>query len=205
MATASVIKIMLSSRCGDRFPLSERGSRTLSAIRVDLQKSIEAEWPFGERTFEVWINEDNIGDGGQAAWDHCMDQAVDCDIFICLFNGNAGWADKSGTIGICHAEFEKAYTVALGKVFIVNGERVGKEGERGSGLLFEAPPFFFSLSDHQTYAGDRQPPETSPEPYIPQGLHGTTPTGRSNPPLLPPQRRFSSTRSIRRRVCRNAG
>ena len=56
------------------------------------------------------------------------------------------------------------------------------------------------LSDHQTYAGDRQPPETSPEPYIPQGLHGTTPTGRSNPPLLPPQRRFSSTRSIRRRI-----
>ena len=120
MATASVIKIMLSSRCCDRFPLSQPGSRTLSAIRVDLQKSIEAEWPFGERTFEVWINEDNIGDGGQAAWDHCMDQAVDCDIFICLFNGNAGWADKSGTIGICHAEFEKAYTVAPGKVFIVN-------------------------------------------------------------------------------------
>ena len=49
-----------------------------------------------------------------------MDQARDCDVFIALYNGNAGWADTSGTIGIRHAEFQAANDRAPGKVFIVN-------------------------------------------------------------------------------------
>lgn len=120
MATSSVIKVMLSSRCGDRFPLSAKKSRTLSDIRKDLKTAIEGVQPLGHPLFEIWINEDQTGDGAKAAWDHCMSQSVDCDIFMALFNGNAGWEDSSGTVGICHAELEKAYAVAPGKVFIVN-------------------------------------------------------------------------------------
>jgi len=74
----------------------------------------------GHPLFEIWINEGQTGDGSQAAWDHCMAQSVDCDIFLALFNGNAGWEDSAGTVGICHAELEKAYSMAPGKVFIVN-------------------------------------------------------------------------------------
>ena len=120
MATSSVIKVMLSSRCGDRFPLAAAKSRTLSETRMDLKKSIEATRPLGQSLFEVWINEDRTDDGSKPAWDHCMDQAADCDIFIAIFNGNAGWEDSAGTVGICHAELEKAYCLAPGKVFIVN-------------------------------------------------------------------------------------
>jgi hypothetical protein len=120
MATSSVIKVMFSSRCRDRFPLSIAKSRTLSEIRKGLKKSIESAKPLGQPLYQVWINEDQTGDGTQPAWDHCMDQAADCDIFIALFNGNAGWEDSTGTVGICHAELEKAHSVAPGKVFIVN-------------------------------------------------------------------------------------
>lgn len=120
MAKSSVIKVMLSSRCGDPFPLSASDSRILSEIRADLKRSIEGEKPLGKRLFEVWINEDQTGDGSKEAWDHCMDQAADCDIFIAIFNGNAGWPDTDGSIGICHAELQKAYSLVPGKVLIVN-------------------------------------------------------------------------------------
>lgn len=120
MATPSVIKVMLSSRCGDTFPLGTAKARTLTEIRKELKKDIEAVRPLGHRLYEIWINEDRAGDGAQPAWDHCMNQAADCDIFIALFNGNAGWEDSAGTVGICHAELEKAHSVAPGKVYIVN-------------------------------------------------------------------------------------
>jgi Domain of unknown function (DUF4062) len=120
MAVSSKIRIMISSRCNDRYPLEGKAARTLSEIRAELKKDIEAVKVFGQSIYEVWINEKAAEDGSQQAWDHCMEQAHDCDVFIALFNGNAGWADKSGTIGICHAEFEKAYASAPGKVFIVN-------------------------------------------------------------------------------------
>jgi len=139
MATSSVIKVMLSSRCGDKFPLSTARAKTLTAIRRHLKKSIEAAKPLGHRLYEIWINEDQTGDGAQSAWDHCMAQAVDCDIFIALFNGNAGWEDSAGTVGICHAELEKAHAVAPGKVFIVNIFETNKAAApaRDIDLLFQ--------------------------------------------------------------------
>jgi Domain of unknown function (DUF4062) len=134
MATSSKIKIMLSSRCNDRFPLEGKAARTLSELRAELKKEVEAVKIFGQHIYEVWINETAAEDGSQQAWDHCMEQAKDCDVFIALFNGNAGWADKSGTIGICHAEFEKAYTSAPGKVFIVNCYEPKAKGAPAGGL-----------------------------------------------------------------------
>lgn len=130
MAKNSIIKVMISSRCSDRFPLSIAKSRTLTEIRKDLKKTIEAAMPLGHPFYQIWINEDQTGDGAQPAWDHCMDQAADCDIFIALFNGNAGWEDSAGTVGICHAELEKAYSVAPGKVFIVNISEKAKKDSR---------------------------------------------------------------------------
>lgn len=120
MAMSSKIKIMISSRCNDSFPLQQKGARNLSKIRADLKKEIEAVQIFGQSVYDLWINEKAAEDGSQQAWDHCMKQARDCDVFIALFNGNAGWIDQSGTVGICHAEFESAYTSAPGKVFIID-------------------------------------------------------------------------------------
>src|SRR5262249_7814289 len=112
MALSSKIKIMISSRCKDRFPLEVSSARALSEIRSDLKANIEAIKVCGQSIYEVWINEKAAEDGSQKAWDHCLEQARDCDVLIALFDGNAGWADKSGTIGICHAELDKAYKTA---------------------------------------------------------------------------------------------
>ena len=111
---------MISSRCGDRFPLSDPAARQLSQIREQLKQEIENIRMFDKLIYEVWINELAIEDASQQAWDHCLEQARICDIFITLFNGNAGWPDDNGTTGICHAEFMIAYNTAPGKVFVVN-------------------------------------------------------------------------------------
>jgi hypothetical protein len=134
MATSSKIKIMISSRCNDPFPITAKGAKRLSDIRAQLKAEIEAVEIFGQPVYEVWINEKAAEDGSQQAWDHCMEQARDCDVFIALFNGNAGWPDKAGTIGICHAEFENAYTSAPGKVFVVNIHELKAKGAPRGGI-----------------------------------------------------------------------
>jgi hypothetical protein len=72
--------------------------------------------------FEVWINEDAAESAELDAWDECMRQARECDIFVVLFNGNAGWtgAGENASIGICHAEFLTAYAQSPSKVFIID-------------------------------------------------------------------------------------
>lgn len=111
---------MISSRCGDPFPLSDPKARRLSDIREQLKEEIEAIRVFEKLIYEVWINELAIEDASRQAWDHCLVEARSCDVFISLFNGNAGWPDENGTVGICHAEFMIAYSTAPGKVFVVN-------------------------------------------------------------------------------------
>jgi len=60
MAKSSKIRVMISSRCNDLFPLSVRGARLLSEIRKRLKSEIEAFQLFGQKIYEVWINEDAI-------------------------------------------------------------------------------------------------------------------------------------------------
>lgn len=56
MAQSKKIKVMLSSRCNDRFPIDS--DHTLSSIREQLKREIEGTKLFGRQVFEVWINED---------------------------------------------------------------------------------------------------------------------------------------------------
>jgi hypothetical protein len=116
------IKIMISSRCNDLFPVGGGNeSRTLSEIRAQLKTEIEAEKLFGKKAFEVWINEDEPPEpGAQDSWDLCVEQAREADLLLVLYNGNAGWAMSSGDIGICHAELMTAFSESSGKVSIVS-------------------------------------------------------------------------------------
>lgn len=120
MATSSKIKIMISSRCNDPFPLASKSAVRLSDIRRQIKKKIEAERLLGETPYEVWINEDAVADASRDSWEECMSQARDCDILVALFNGNAGWTGKDGTVGICHAEYQTAWEQAPGKTFAIN-------------------------------------------------------------------------------------
>ena len=116
------LKIMISSRCDDRFPAGGGTvSRTLSEIRTQLKQEIEAEKLFEKEAFEVWINEDEPPEPGERdSWDLCIVQARQADMLLVLYNGNAGWSLSSGDIGICHAELMTAFSESSGKVSLVS-------------------------------------------------------------------------------------
>ena len=133
MAKSLKLRVMISSRCNDRFP--QKSGRVLSDIRKDLKKEIEALEVFSKSIFEVWINEDTPPQGGTwDSWDVCLQAVDDCDVFIALSNGNAGWAENGGDIGICHAELTRGLSRAPGKVRLISLGNIatpgGPEGER---------------------------------------------------------------------------
>lgn len=118
MATSRKIRVMLSSRCDDLFP--GPGGISLTEVRRQLKKRIEAEKLFDVKVFQVWINEDAEPlNHVQDSWDACLKQVRDCDVLIVLYNGHAGWADASGDVGICHAEYQTALNTSRAKVRLV--------------------------------------------------------------------------------------
>jgi len=120
MAKLSKLRVMISSRCDDYFPIDQKIT-TLSSIRKTLKKEIEAMEIAGKKAFEVWINEEVPPQGGTwDSWDVCMEAVKDCDILIALSNGNAGWANSAGAIGICHAELMTGLSNAHAKVRLVS-------------------------------------------------------------------------------------
>jgi len=121
MATSSKIRIMISSRCNDRFPQGVATSPTLTDLRKELKQEIEATEVFDGMPFEVWINEVAPPKGGSwDSWDVCIEAVKDCDILLVLSNGNAGWAKSKGDIGICHAELMTGLSQAPGKVSLIS-------------------------------------------------------------------------------------
>jgi hypothetical protein len=121
MARSSKLRVMISSRCNDRFPPGSASGKTLTDIRRELKKEIEAETVFGRKAFEAWINEDCPPKGGTwDSWDTCIKAVKDCDILLVLSNGNAGWAGGAGDIGICHAELATALSCSPGKVWLIS-------------------------------------------------------------------------------------
>jgi len=126
---------MISSRCNDPFP--NPSGRQLSDIRREIKTEIESLKVFDKEVFEVWINEDTAPQPGtQDSWEVCLQAVKDCDIFIALYNGNAGWAKEGGDIGICHAEYMRGRSLASGKVWTValegeaNNDETSAEGLR---------------------------------------------------------------------------
>jgi hypothetical protein len=136
MAVSSKIKIMISSRCNDRFPFSGgTSSHPLTDIRKELKKDIESTKIFGKEVFEVWINEETPPKGGSwDSWDVCIEAVKDCDVLLVLSNGNAGWAKSAGDNGICHAELMTGLSRAPGKVWLISLGNVGidssEQGQR---------------------------------------------------------------------------
>jgi hypothetical protein len=121
MAESSKIRVMISSRCNDTFPVASKKGVRLGDLRLHLKREVEGTSVLGELPYEVWIHEKATENALRDSWDECLKQARECDIFIALYNGNAGWTEaRSGTVGICQQEFNTAYAQAPGKVFIIN-------------------------------------------------------------------------------------
>jgi hypothetical protein len=136
MAKSSKLRIMISSRCDDYFPVAQTTSR-LSDIRKDLKTEIEAVELFGKKLFEVWINEEAPPQGGTwDSWDVCMEAVNDCDILISISNGNAGWADAAGAIDELKSRCKEALydaTIALAQ----SGVREASHGKFHSGQALD--------------------------------------------------------------------
>jgi hypothetical protein len=134
MARSSKLQVMISSRCKDLFPNTAEGC-SLSDIRKDLKKEIESIELFGKTVFEVWISDETPSKpGDQDSWDTCLQAVKNCDIFIALYNGNAGWAQNGGDIGICHAELSTALSLAPGKVRLIELEGVTSTFDTPDGI-----------------------------------------------------------------------
>jgi hypothetical protein len=118
MATSKEVRVMISSRCNDSFP--QPGGEPLSELRQQLKQEIEAVRVFKRPVFEVWINEVEPPKGGTwDSWDVCIQAVKDCDVLLVLSNGNAGWAESAGDIGICHAELMTGLSQAPAKVRLI--------------------------------------------------------------------------------------
>lgn len=149
MATSRNIRVMISSRCNDRFPAGIKSSQTLSELRKELKQEIEAQKLFHQKTFEVWINEDAPPEGGTwDSWETCLNAVRDCDILLVLYNGNAGWASQAGDIGICHDELATAYSLAPAKVRLIHLGQIstdnsdaGKRNKRFQEYVATQSPF----------------------------------------------------------------
>lgn len=127
---------MISSRCNDTIQLDGR-SATFTDLRRRLKREIEAWELFGNRVFDVWINEEApAASSVEDSWEHCLRQVDDSDVILCLYNGNSGWAKEGGEIGICHAELHRALTMAPAKVRLIAvplcDVRIGTDGARDS-------------------------------------------------------------------------
>lgn len=122
MAQSSKIKVMISSRCDDSFPLRGKNRVPLKRIREEMRREIEAAGILGRSVYEVWIHETGSSSAERDSWEECLRQAKDCDIFISLFNGNAGWLGNGdfASVGICDAELQAAYDTAAAKVSVID-------------------------------------------------------------------------------------
>jgi len=119
---------MLSSRNKDLIP-AEGGSTSLEAVRKDLQAALQNETFCGRQLLEVWINEEaGAADGTGDAWDQCMGQVDEADLVVVIYNGHAGWSREPGGIGICHAEFQRAWSRFPSKLRLI-GLRFGSDGK----------------------------------------------------------------------------
>jgi hypothetical protein len=122
LAKSSKLRVMISSRCNDEFPLRSKDAIRLTDLRVEMKKEIESAETLGSRLYEVWIHEQAGVSAERNSWEECVRQARDCDMFLMLYNGNAGFKGKGelATVGICDAEFQAAFAAAPSKVTVVD-------------------------------------------------------------------------------------
>lgn len=171
MATSSKLRVMISSRCEDYFPTGQKKTK-LSDVRKELKAEIDAMEIAGKKAFEAWINEEAPPKGGTwDSWDVCLEAVKDCNILLVICNGNAGWADGAGEIGICHAELTTGLSIAPAKVRLIALENVPvpkspKTAEDKRNQRFQA-----EVSKHSLFRGGTVKTTADLKKRIKEALH----------------------------------
>jgi hypothetical protein len=121
MADFKKIRIMISSRCSSLVADGEQ-QVSMTVVRKRLHDRLRDEPLLGEALFEVWIS-DNAPDQSQGdldtAWNRSLEEVRKADVVLALYTGEAGWAPKSGEIGICHAEFQEVWNNGPARLKVV--------------------------------------------------------------------------------------
>jgi hypothetical protein len=110
---------MISSRCKDKVCRADGSEICLTDLRSELKTKIMETKLFDREIFDVWINEDESSSGEQPSDEECLRQVRDADIVLVLYNGNSGWANRNGDIGICHAELQDAWNLSPAKTYMI--------------------------------------------------------------------------------------
>jgi hypothetical protein len=169
MAKSSLLRVMISSRSEQSFP-PDRTGQQLSSIRQQLKAEIEGLRVFGKPVFEVWINEETAPQPGtEDSWETCLQAAKDCDVFIALTNGDAGWAKQGSDVGICHAELMAALAHAPGQVRMVD---IGKVAIANTAAGKRNERFQSYLSDHSLFRGATVTTVDSLKSRVREAVHG---------------------------------
>lgn len=102
------IRVMVSSRCRD-YKTADGIGFALGDLRQALKALIQDAPLFGHEAFDCFINENEPAKPAtRDLWDECMREVTRAHIVIVLTNGDAGWAQQQGDVGICHAELSTA-------------------------------------------------------------------------------------------------
>jgi hypothetical protein len=139
------IGVMISSKCMTPVPWSEsEPSELFSDLRRKIKDRLEAVEILGHKIFSVWINEDGVAaPATRGSWEECMAQVKKSDLLLVLYNGDAGWTEGGGNIGVCHAELQTAMECSPQKVYPIK-------------LVGAAPPTSPKDVRFQSYFEERQ-------------------------------------------------
>ena len=111
------IRVMISSRSNTTVfnpPVS------LKKLRRSLKDFIVQKLKISEEPlFEVWICEDDIGDGIDSWWETSKEEVRKADLVLVLYTGEAGSKVQDIGLGICHAELFEAARYSREKVLSI--------------------------------------------------------------------------------------
>jgi hypothetical protein len=112
--------VFISSRNLDPVIINGVPGENLTEVRLFLQQELEKELFLGEKFLQVEINETFGMDATVDSYTICMQRSKEADLFIALYNGEAGWGPDGNGIGICHAELDAALQASSKKVALID-------------------------------------------------------------------------------------
>jgi hypothetical protein len=114
------LKIFISSKNNDKVEINGKKGDSLTEIRKNVKKELEAIKLFGKDFIDIRINEDFGATTSTDSYNKCLEEVREADFCIALYSGAAGWAPAGIDLGICHAELDVAMNISTRKTAIID-------------------------------------------------------------------------------------